>query len=238
MGIDVYGAPFLMYCKQQGVDFTRSCTLGRQHMNIRPEDLAQSLKEYGYPDPVETAHRLVPPGGSFADEFLKLLGAETVSAIDNSDYEGAIWVHDMNEPTRFKQMFTTVLDGGTLEHIYNFPQAIKNAKGLVKIGGHYIGMSPSNQTSGHGFYQFSPELYFRVFGEGSGFKLKKLAKFQYGRGEWINVEDPGVTGHLVNHVSDDMLYLLIIAQKEAEVDQPYPNQANWVKAWDWAESQK
>lgn len=231
MGIDVYGAPFLMYCKQQGVDFTRSCTLGRQHMNIKPEELAQSLKEYGYPDPVETANRLVPPGGSFGDEFLKLLGAQTVDAVDKSDYEGATVPYDMNYPVMHPPRFTMLLDGGTLEHVFNFPQAIKNAKQMVEIGGHYIGMSPSNQTSGHGFYQFSPELWFRVFGEDSGFKLKKLAKFQYGRGEWIDVQDPRVTGHLENHVSDDMLYLLIIAQKEEEVDQPYPNQVNWVKAW-------
>ena len=138
----------------------------------------------------------------------------------------------MNEPMGCRDGWATMLlDGGTLEHVFNFPVALQNAKNLIEIGGHYIGMSPSNQTSGHGFYQFSPELWFRVFGEGSGFTLKKLSKFQYGRGQWIDIQDPGITGHLENHVSDDMLYCLIIAQKHSHVNQPYPNQANWVKAW-------
>ena len=60
----------------------------------------------------------------------------------------------MNEaiPDSLKGKFSCVLDGGTLEHVFNFPQAIKNAMEIVAIGGHFLGVVPANNFSGHGFY--------------------------------------------------------------------------------------
>jgi len=40
--------------------------------------------------------------------------------------------------------YTTVIDGGSLEHVFNFPQAIANCMNMVAVGGHFIGLSPAN----------------------------------------------------------------------------------------------
>jgi hypothetical protein len=210
-----------MYCKQQGVDFTRSATLGRQSMNISPERLSEMLGVQ--------ADELLRP-----DEFLKSLGATSVGSIDNSAYEGASIICDMNRAISeaFYEKFSMLLDGGTLEHIYNFPQAIDNCKRLIEIGGHYIGMSPANNNCGHGFYQFSPELYCRVFGDDSGFHLKKLAWFQYGLDEWHDLNDPKVSGERHSITATDMVYLLIIAQKVKRAENsPTPQQSDYVRMW-------
>ena len=84
--------------------------------------------------------------------------------LTNLIYESAKHLHDMNEgiPGDFKEKYTAVLDAGSLEHIFNFPVAIKNRMDMVNVSGHYLAITPANNFCGHGFYQFSPELYFSV----------------------------------------------------------------------------
>src|SRR5437762_12288642 len=88
--------------------------------------------------------------GGYAEEFLKYLGAKTVHSLDNSDYEGATHVHDMNKPIpgHLKAQYSVVLDGGSLEHIFNFPVAIQNCMEMVQVGGHYLGITPTNNFVG------------------------------------------------------------------------------------------
>ena len=57
-----------------------------------------------------------------------------------------------------------VIDGGLLEHVFDFPTAIRNCMRMVRQGGHLILNLPVNNFPGHGFYRFSPELVFRVPG--------------------------------------------------------------------------
>src|SRR5574341_140267 len=59
---------------------------------------------------------------NISDEaFLRLLGAETVQAMDVSDHEGAQIIHDLNRPIppSLRGRFDMVLDGGTLEHVFD-----------------------------------------------------------------------------------------------------------------------
>jgi hypothetical protein len=35
-------------------------------------------------------------------------------------------------------------------------------------------VTPANNQMGHGFYQFSPELFFRVFSQENGYLLRAL----------------------------------------------------------------
>jgi hypothetical protein len=110
----------------------------------------------------------------YCESILKALGAESVESLDVSTEEGASIVHDLNEPipVELKARFHTVFDGGTIEHVFNFPVAIRNCMEMVAIGGHYIGVTVANNCCGHGFYQFSPGLFFAVFCENNGFVLE------------------------------------------------------------------
>ena len=96
---------------------------------------------------------------------------DTIS-IDASAYENATMVHDMNLPVgdELKQKFSVVIDGGTLEHVFNFPTAIRNCMEMLKVGGHFFAHTMANNFMGHGFYQFSPELFYRVFSPENGFR--------------------------------------------------------------------
>ncbi len=81
-------------------------------------------------------------------------------SLDCSDYEHCDIVHDMNRPIdpSHHGTFDVVIDGGSLEHIFNFPVAVANCMNLVKVGGSVFIFTPANNHMGHGFYQFSPDV--------------------------------------------------------------------------------
>ena len=96
---------------------------------------------------------LLRRGAQFAEPFFHYLGAGEIVLLDASDFEGANVVQDMNWPIEqgLKGRFDAVFDGGTLEHIFNFPTAMTNCMEMVRLGGHFIGCSPANNFCGHGF---------------------------------------------------------------------------------------
>jgi 2-polyprenyl-3-methyl-5-hydroxy-6-metoxy-1,4-benzoquinol methylase len=61
-------------------------------------------------------------------------------------------------PKTLHNKYDTVIDSGTLEHIFKAPEALEYCLLLCKPGGQILHMLPSNNWCGHGFWQFSPEL--------------------------------------------------------------------------------
>jgi len=111
----------------------------------------------------------------FADTLLLDCGwGEAVDTIDISDYEGANLVHDLNLPLQLERRYDLIIDGGTLEHIYNVPIALDNISSLLKVGGKVVHFSPANNYMGHGFYQFSPELFASYYSPNNGFSNTKI----------------------------------------------------------------
>ena len=180
----------------------------------------------------------------YADGFLRdFLGAESLSVLDYSDYEGADLVHDLNQPVpeNLHGRFDAVIDGGALEHVFNFPMAISNLMKMTKVGGRVFLMLPANNLCGHGFYQFSPELMFRIFVGANGFALRRLilweAKYPSieltpGRVAY-DVTDPEVVGDRVGLVSQGPVILIVEAEKIADI-MPFatpPLQSDYVGHW-------
>ena len=134
MGLDFYSAQFLLNLKQRGLRFGRVLTLGRQGVYMPPEVYQSLLKRLG-------VDRGQP---DFADDFIRGVGATAVDFMDASDYEGATVVQDLNQPipARLAEAYDCVFDGGTLEHVFNFPVALKNCMEMVKAGGHLIVITP------------------------------------------------------------------------------------------------
>ena len=58
----------------------------------------------------------------YADEFFRFLGAKEMASVDLSNFEEATMLHDLNErfPEKVRGHFDLVVDGGTLEHIFNY----------------------------------------------------------------------------------------------------------------------
>jgi len=78
------------------------------------------------------------------------IGAETIEAMDFSPYEGAMHIQVMNEPVPDKlvERFDAVIDGGSLEHIFNFPVAVSNLMRMAKVGGRVFMVDTCEQLSG------------------------------------------------------------------------------------------
>lgn len=183
--------------------------------------------------------------GEYADRFLReCLGAQEIHALDYSSFEGADIVHDLNLPIpdSLKARFDVVIEAGTLEHVFNFPVAIANLMQLTKVGGAIIGSTVANNLCGHGFYQFSPELIFRVFTLQNGFELAhvNVAEAHYPGVELtrlstaFKVIDPAQVGDRVGVISRWPLMMFFQAQRttEAMIFAKPPLQSDYAAAWD------
>ena len=235
MGLDAHGTKFLLYARKCGVSFAETAMLGRQTMLIDADLLRRNLAEFGFNPSKEETVKLL--GDGFAEPFLELLGARQVVSFDASDFEKSSIVHDFNEPIsdRFKDKFSVVLDGGTLEHVFNFPTAVKNCMEMVREGGHFLGLSPANNHMGHGFYQFSPELYYRVFSEQNGFRVEKILIYEESiESEWFEVADPDTVKNRVILINDQPSLMMIIAKKikTVEIFKTFPQQSDYVTRWE------
>ena len=236
MGLDINGSRFLIYARELGVDFSRTLMIGRQNLFVAPERLAANFAEFGHAVSLDEARRIVSEGKGYAEPFFRALGAAEVSSMDASGFEGATYVHDLNQPipADLKGRFTAVVDGGSLEHVFNFPVAIKNCMEMVAVGGHYLGITPTSNFSGHGFYQFSPELYFRVLDEPNGFVVQKMVLYHSVRlSPWYEVADPMAVGRRVTFASQTPAYLALMARKTAAADifRTTPQQSDYSAAW-------
>jgi hypothetical protein len=180
----------------------------------------------------------------FAENFFRdILKFETVDSIDFSAYEGATIVHDLGEPLppKFIGKFDLAVDGGTLEHVFNFPVAIGNLMKLVRVGGTIYLRGPCNNLCGHGFYQFSPELMHRVFATANGFEpiFVRVSKARYpsveltaGHAEY-DVTDPEIARQRVNLVTSVPMLILVMARRVADIE-PFRAkvlQSDYVSKW-------
>lgn len=235
MGLTIDCARFMMAGKKAGVSFEKTLTLGRQWCAMDREELKAIWRRAGL-----TNENRIARDGAWADDVFHALGVSTLDVLDNSPYEGATFIQDLNRPidTQFQDCYDVVFDGGVLEHIFNFPAAIENAMRLVKTGGHLIIHSISNNELGHGFYQFSPELYFRLLTKAHGFRIRSivLVEMRVGGTRWYAVNDAAQLGARVCCINKNPLYILVLAQKIGAVPESLDvQQADYVQAWGEAE---
>jgi SAM-dependent methyltransferase len=100
-----------------------------------------------------------------ANAVLTLLGADSVSVADISPYENPDYLIDLNNRggPEYNDKFDIIFDIGTLEHIFDVPTALENITRMLKPGGRVILVVPSSNYIDHGFYQFSPTLFYDFF---------------------------------------------------------------------------
>jgi SAM-dependent methyltransferase len=199
MGIDHHGLNFLRYAKKKRL-LGDTVTIGRQGIHV----FEPTLKEL-----VQTKSSYMKQ--EYCEELLtEYFGATTVDSIDNSDFEKATYIHDMNEPLpkSLYGKYDTVIDGGTLEHVYNAPQALKNCSQLCKPGGQILHILPANNYCGHGFWQYSPELFFSLYSEKNGYSETEVFMADLSdTTKWYQVKKP-VDGDRALVTSSTALYAL------------------------------
>lgn len=218
MAIQSPTAELLLLCRRrfpQALDFLM---IGRQWLRMQPAEAANLQKEYG----IEVADLADPEGTDevYAEPLLHRMGLRKIEALDASSYEGADVVHDLNQalPGELQGYCDWILDGGSLEHVFDFPMAIRNCSGLLRAGGLFVTVCPVNNWMGHGFYQFSPELFFRAFSAVHGFSVK-FAALQVQKGclrQFYSLRDPAESGHRLQYNPLGRATLLFVAQKTGE----------------------
>lgn len=177
MGITYHDAVMYMRAKRRGASFERTVTLGHQTLYLHRSEVKALQKQHQEATGSRSSSLASYQWGNYADSFLReCLGVDSLTVIDASDYEGAETVHDMNLPIpdELKNQFDAVIDCGSLEHIFNVPTVLQNLADLLTVGGTIFVTTPANNLMGHGFYQFSPELMFRVFSGENGFDLHNV----------------------------------------------------------------
>ena len=141
---------------------------GKQSMNIRYDGLLEMFAALGIsPNPAGMADPPAPDTYVDFARFLKLLGLGELCTLDVSAYEGADVVADLNVPVPPELIgrFGLIVDGGTMEHVFDIRQGMKNTAGMLRPGGRVVHTTPVNNYVNHGFVQISPTLYHDYYVE-------------------------------------------------------------------------
>lgn len=246
MGICYADAKVLLDARARGLSFDTTLTVGHQALFLHPAETRTLKRLYKerFPDAVNEALVNYVFGDS-SDQFLRdFLGVKSLTILDYSQYEGANLVQDLNEPvTRdLWNRFDAIIDGGSLEHVFNFPNAISSLMKMLKVGGSIFLACPANNLCGHGFYQFSPELMFRVFSKENGFQLQSVffckAMFPSvertpSPGVAYEIVDPMLAGGRVGLLSTKPVVMRVEAKKlsDMELFKVPPLQSDYLVAW-------
>lgn len=203
MGIDTHSLQLLRYVTEKYGDLGDTMTLGRLTVLLGPRVSRRWLG-------VTT--------GAYCEPLLQQrFGAIKVDSIDNSAYEGATVVTDLNQPLSEKLLggYDSVIDFGCTEHIFDVAQSLRNVASLCRLGGKILHAVPANGFCGHGFYQFSPELFFSWYSSVNGYAdtevfLADLCDVHH----WYRVSLPR-DGRRINVRTAGELYVLAVTRRVA-----------------------
>ncbi len=98
-----------------------------------------------------------------AKVFFEMLGLPDYCDIDKFVSDAPMHQHDMNMmiPQLFHDRFSLILDGGTIEHIFDIRQVMANILLALKVGGHVVHIS--SYSVDHGFYGISPTFFYDFY---------------------------------------------------------------------------
>jgi hypothetical protein len=139
---------------------------GIQSMNIGFEGALRMFAAVGLqPDPAGMTDPPAPTEYIDFARFVRLMGLGKLETLDVSDYEGAEIVADLNLPVppELKGRFGWIIDGGTMEHVFDVRQGMRNTADMLRPGGRAIHISPANNYVNHGFTQLSPAFYHEYY---------------------------------------------------------------------------
>jgi SAM-dependent methyltransferase len=228
MGLDYHAMSFLRHVGREHA-FGETVTIARQEIHLNEVVLRRLL-------PLRADYR----HQAFCEDLLiDYFGASRVDSLDFSDFEHATHIHDMNLPLpeHLWGRYDTVIDSGCIEHVYNAPQALKNCSLLCREGGTIVHVLPANNFCGHGFWQFSPELFFSLYSPANGYRDTEVFVSDYvDKRRWFRVKPPS-DGRRVNILSSSELSVMVRTVRE---NRPFSHasvqQSDYVTEWQEAET--
>jgi len=222
MGIDLHTLKLIMYASK-GRPLGRVATIGRMGLHVPKEKLEQLSLGSDY--------------GPYCEDFLIAeFGAISVDSFDKSEYEHATHIADLNKPLSIEPSYDTIIDGGTLEHIFNVPQALENVSKMCALGGQILHVLPANNLCGHGFWQFSPDLFLSLYDKANGYDetqvfLADVSNEQ----EWYRVCKPQ-NSERVEIVSSSSVFVLVKTKRTGAFSHEDVQQSDYIYVWDGNEN--
>ncbi|WP_028314965.1 methyltransferase domain-containing protein [Desulfatibacillum aliphaticivorans] len=137
----------------------RVMSLSRQKATSPVKDMAVLLESQGFSSkPLDGKDRIT------SLEIFQALGFDHYDDVDFTESESCTMVHDMNTPVpdHMADSYDLVFEHGTLEHIFDIKTAFANIVRMLKVGGTVFHLAPLDLVN-HGFYNFSPTLYYDVY---------------------------------------------------------------------------
>ena len=230
MGIDFTALETILLSLQNVKNKSNLLTLSRQQIHVGNRTLMNNF---------------VVRHMDYCENLFKSFGFVSIDSIDNSSYENATIVHNLNLPYQGEKKYDYIYDGGTTEHIFNVPQVFENIINLLEINGIFCSVTVNNNFSGHGFYQFSPELYLSMFTADYGMEIQcmYLAKVGTGVNDWIQIgqHSKDISRITTKFKDNTEVYIIVIAKKISDkrlslLTNP-PNQFSYEKI-DWNKEKK
>jgi SAM-dependent methyltransferase len=176
--------------------------VGRQAVYCTPEELIAHLRGHGHAvdgSAIEIDRTTVNRLGDYAGKNLvtdrsifRALGVDSVKAIDVSPYEGAEIIHDLNQPlpAQLRETVDFLVDGSTLDNVFDPAMALRNFAGLLRPGGRLVAIN-GYSTRETAYTLCSPGWFLDYFIE-NGFADCKVYVSAVSRGRinpvWL---DPG-----------------------------------------------
>ena len=217
--------------------------LGRQRMYFSRNDIEAWARkanvQISAPVGVE-GKPSVDPNAIMTDvEFFNAIGFEDVYSGDISDYQESSHGFDLNLPLPedLKGKYDVVFDGGTIEHIFDQPSVFRNIHDLLKPDGRIIHFSPSTNNVDHGFYMYSPTLFYEYYSANQYdievsqiYKFKATAPVKVGTWDFYEYT-PGSLGWLTNSFPGPMGVFMIAKKNEHSLRGVIPQQGRMANAW-------
>lgn len=215
MGIQNNGIKLILQAHKHGATFDSSLTIGRLDVRSQRHQLQDILLARG----IKQARDISWVNGLNTEDIISLVGATNIDSLDYSDYENCTIVHDLNRPLpeTYHRRYDAVIEGGTIEHVFNAPQALRSCMNAVKEGGRIYILQNGPNFYGHGFYTFDPEFFFNTLTPRYGFELEYFLIYDHSAPDKLyKVHDPAVSGKNVRVVTDQLGSVLIQARRVGE----------------------
>lgn len=235
MGIDKVGleAIILSHKHLPRDNRGRAMSLARQQIHIPPKMMHYMFQKHGINAPLHEC-------GEYFEALFKNMGYTVTDSIDNSAYENATIIHNLNLPflSPRENRYNYVFDGGTIEHIFNCPQVCENIIDMMEVGGIYCSVTVNNNFSGHGIYQFSPEFFLSAFTPKYGMEVLELylAEVNSDREKWIDVKSFNGWRNNTQINTQNSVYIIAIIRKISDERESLllspPNQYSY-ESVDW-----
>ena len=147
---------------------------------LRMSRIADVLLETSVPITLSYKPSFAAKGYISGETLFKSIGFSQVSVLDYSSFEGAEFEFDLNDaalPTHLENRFDAIIDHGTMEHVFHIPNALNNIFRMLRVGGRVIHSAPGENFFDHGFYQFSPTLFYDFYTDNK-WELNSIQVFQ------------------------------------------------------------